>query len=50
VIEKSDLIKKWGESKWAQKLASQATRAKLNDFERFQVMVLKRQVILKHFI
>jgi hypothetical protein len=45
LIESSKLIEKWNASKWAQKLDSQAKRAKLNDFERFQVMVLKRQVL-----
>ena len=44
MIKKEDLVKKVGESSWAKKLASQKRRAELNDFERFQVMMLKRQV------
>eukprot|EP00829_Urostomides_striatus_P002727 TRINITY_DN129_c0_g6_i2.p1 TRINITY_DN129_c0_g6~~TRINITY_DN129_c0_g6_i2.p1 ORF type:complete len:175 (-),score=71.03 TRINITY_DN129_c0_g6_i2:52-576(-) len=42
-IKKADLVKKIGESSWAKKLAAQKRRAELNDFERFQVMMLKRQ-------
>ena len=43
-ISEFGLIKKWGETKWGNKVATHAKRSKLNDFERFQVMVLKRQV------
>lgn len=44
VIKEQNLAKKWAETKCGKKLATQERRAKLNDFERFQVMVLKRQV------
>ncbi len=44
-IEKFGLEKKWEETKIAQKIRKQKRRAQLNDYERFQVMVLKRQVI-----
>ena len=43
-IKKFELAKKWAETKMAKKLAAHDKRTKLNDFERFQVMVLKRQV------
>lgn len=39
----ADIDAKWAESAWAKKLAVRATRANLSDFERFQVMVLKKQ-------
>lgn len=38
-----DVDGKWKESATAKKLAIQQKRAALNDFERFQVRVLKRQ-------
>lgn len=34
---------KWAATSWAKKLAVRETRANLSDFERFQVMVLKKQ-------
>lgn len=34
---------KWAATSWAKKLASRQRRAELLDFERFQVMVLKKQ-------
>lgn len=34
---------KWGKTTWAKKLASKQRRAELTDFERFQVLVLKKQ-------
>lgn len=34
---------KWGASAWAKKIAQKERRAALSDFERFQVMVLKKQ-------
>ena len=43
-IKKFKLADKWNGTKLAKKLATQEKRSKLNDFERFQVMVLKRQV------
>lgn len=33
----------WAATSWAKKLAARSTRAHLSDFERFQVMVLKKQ-------
>ena len=43
-INAYDLTKKWGQTGFAKKIAKQERRAELTDFERFQVMVLKRQV------
>ena len=34
---------KFNKSAWGQKLARSAKRANLSDFERFQVMVLKKK-------
>lgn len=33
----------WAATAWAKKLAARKTRANLSDFERFQVLVLKKQ-------
>lgn len=37
------VTEKWGSSAWAKKIAQRETRAALSDFERFQVMVLRKQ-------
>lgn len=34
---------KWAASSWAKKIAQKERRAALSDFERFQVLVLKKQ-------
>lgn len=34
---------KWNESAWAKKIAQRQRRRELSDFERFQVLVLKKQ-------
>ncbi|VEU22792.1 DEKNAAC103857 [Brettanomyces naardenensis] len=39
----ADIDAKWGKTTWAKKNAQKQRRAKLTDFERFQVMVLKKQ-------
>ncbi|EDK42116.1 hypothetical protein PVL30_000286 [Lodderomyces elongisporus] len=39
----SDVDSKWASLGWAKKLASRERRRELSDFERFQVMVLKKQ-------
>merc|ERR1712137_305195 len=43
-IAKENFQKQWAETPLAKKLASNATKAKLNDFDRFKVMVLKKRV------
>lgn len=39
----ADIDAKWAASAWAKKLAAKQKRAELSDFERFQVLVLKKQ-------
>jgi large subunit ribosomal protein L14e len=39
----ADTMAKWEASSWAKKLAAKKTRASLSDFDRFKVMVAKKQ-------
>ncbi|KAI3403769.1 hypothetical protein KGF56_003404 [Candida oxycetoniae] len=39
----SDVDSKWASSAWSKKLAARERRSQLSDFERFQVLVLKKQ-------
>ena len=39
----ADIMAKWEASSWAKKLASKKKRANLSDFDRFKVMVAKKQ-------
>jgi len=39
----ADMDAKWEATSWAKKLASQKKRASLTDFDRFKVMVAKKQ-------
>lgn len=39
----ADIDGKWEKTSWAKKIARKERRAQLTDFERFQVMVLKKQ-------
>ncbi|KAF8428236.1 ribosomal protein L14-domain-containing protein [Tirmania nivea] len=41
--KEADVDAKWGVSGWAKKIASRNTRRELTDFDRFKVMVLKKQ-------
>ena len=41
--KEADLPAKWEASAWAKKLESRKRRASLNDFDRFKVMVAKKQ-------
>ena len=41
---KEDINGKWAQTAWAKKLAAKATRAGLNDFQRFVVTVQKKKV------
>jgi len=43
-IQKFDLNKKWGETSYGKKLVAKKTRANLNDFDRFKVMILKKRL------
>ena len=38
-----DIMAKWEATSWAKKLSSKKKRANLNDFDRFKVMVAKKQ-------
>ena len=42
--EKAEVETKWDESAWAKKREQREKRAALNDFERFKVMKLRKQV------
>lgn len=42
-VEEFKLTEKWGTSSWAKKLAARKTRSTLTDFERFGVMIAKKQ-------
>lgn len=39
----ADVLAKWEASSWAKKLATRKKRASLSDFDRFKVMVAKKQ-------
>lgn len=43
-IETFGLAKRWAETAFAKKLASQDARANNSDFDRFRAMVLRRQL------
>jgi len=40
---KAEVSQKWAASAWAKKIAQRERRAALTDFERFQVLVLRKQ-------
>lgn len=42
-LEKQETVSKWESSAWAKKMAAVQSRRTLSDFERFNVMVLKKQ-------
>ena len=41
-VEKEGIVEKWEKSSWAQRRAAIEKRRKLNDFDRFQVMLQKK--------
>ena len=41
--EDADLMKKWDASHWAKRISNRKKRASLGDFDRFKVMVAKKQ-------
>ena len=41
--EAKNILAKWENTTWAKKLAAKKKRASLNDFERFQLMVARKQ-------
>ena len=42
-FEAAEIAKKWSESSWAKKLEAVQRRKQTTDFERFQIMILKKQ-------
>jgi len=48
-VEKFDLLKKWENTPFARKIQRSQVRAKLSDFDRFKVMVLRKKVNLFDF-
>ncbi len=47
VVEKEDLVGKWGKTGWAKKIATRTTRSNLSDFDRFKLMIARKQVSFK---
>ena len=43
-FQAADIVNKWNNSTMAKRLANQQTRRSLGDFERFQLMVLRKKV------
>ncbi|GAA6060483.1 hypothetical protein JCM10212_007114 [Sporobolomyces blumeae] len=43
VFDASDVVAKWEKSAWAQKRKATEQRRNLSDFDRFEVMLLKKQ-------
>ncbi|CAM9571979.1 unnamed protein product [Sphacelaria rigidula] len=41
--KEADLIAKWEASSWAKKRAKKAKRASMTDFDRFKVMIARKQ-------
>ena len=40
----AEISKKWAESSWAKGIAKRTAKAKLNDFDRFKMMVARKTV------
>ena len=41
-LNRDEVLKKWSETNWARKLKAKEVRAKMTDFERFKLMVAKK--------
>jgi len=41
--EEADVMAKWNASSWAKKLADKSKRANMSDFDRFEVMLARKQ-------
>merc|ERR1740138_1313820 len=41
-LKEGETMKKWSETAWAKKLTAKKTRAEMNDFQRFKLMVAKK--------
>eukprot|EP00616_Rhizochromulina_sp_CCMP1243_P019790 CAMPEP_0118961688 /NCGR_PEP_ID=MMETSP1173-20130426/293_1 /TAXON_ID=1034831 /ORGANISM="Rhizochromulina marina cf, Strain CCMP1243" /LENGTH=133 /DNA_ID=CAMNT_0006909873 /DNA_START=25 /DNA_END=426 /DNA_ORIENTATION=+ len=42
-LEGADIIAKWESTSWAKKLAAKKKRSNLSDFDRFKVMIARKQ-------
>merc|ERR1719183_351898 len=42
-MSKDDIMNKWKASSWGKKLQAQDTRAQMNDFDRFKLMVARKK-------
>merc|ERR1719488_319470 len=42
-LDADEIMKKWSETAWAQKLKAKKTRSEMNDFARFKLMVAKKK-------
>lgn len=42
-FEKNNVVQKWAESTWAKKKQAQKVKSEMTDFDRFNVMLLKKQ-------
>ncbi|KAG2003805.1 60S ribosomal protein L14 [Coprinopsis cinerea AmutBmut pab1-1] len=43
LVEKEGIVDKWNKSAWAQKREAIAKRKSLNDFDRFKILIAKKQ-------
>merc|ERR1711865_721630 len=41
-LKKDDIMAKWAATSWGKKLKAKETRASMNDFDRFKLMVAKK--------
>ena len=42
-LKDKDILTKWAQSSWSKKLSQRATRANMNDFDRFNSMIARKQ-------
>jgi large subunit ribosomal protein L14e len=42
-LQSQNILGAWNATSWAKKMASKKTRASLSDFDRFKVMIAKKQ-------
>ncbi|GLE01470.1 hypothetical protein PINS_up010300 [Pythium insidiosum] len=42
-LEAAGTVEKWNSTAWAKKIANKKTRAQLNDFDRFKLMIARKQ-------
>ncbi|TMW61584.1 hypothetical protein Poli38472_012775 [Pythium oligandrum] len=42
-LEAAGTLEKWNSTTWAKKIANKQTRAQLNDFDRFKLMIARKQ-------